>query len=124
MGLIEPENPLSQFHGVNRAGGEEPKTTEPRKSCLEMRLHPRLYAALAMKYQVRLLESAKSWDGEGTLKNISFGGVYFTCDDSLPLEPGQIRHFSLNTAAPLRQAAPGLPLIRPGHGGAGRKTRH
>ena len=65
-----------------------------------MRRHPRLYAALAMKCQVSLLESERSWDGAGTLKNISFGGVYFTCDDPLPLEVGQIRNFSLNPATP------------------------
>jgi hypothetical protein len=100
MSQTGPENPLYQLQGANRAGGEEPKTTEPRKSSLEMRLHPRLYAALAMKCQVIWLEAEKSWDGAGTLKNISFGGVYFTCDDPLPLELGQVRNFSLNPATP------------------------
>jgi hypothetical protein len=65
-----------------------------------MRLHPRLHAAVAMSYQMSLLESEQSWDGEGTLKNISFGGVYFTSNDSLPLEPGQIRNFSIKAGAP------------------------
>ncbi len=100
MSQIGPENPPARLQGANRAGGEEPKTTEPRKTSLEMRRHPRLYAALAMKCQVSLLESEKSWDGAGTLKNISFGGVYFTCDDPLPLELGQIRNFSINPATP------------------------
>lgn len=108
MSLTGPEDSPSQWHGANRAGGEEPKSTEPGKSYLELRLHPRLYAAMAMKCQVSLLESPKSWNWEGILKNISFGGVYFICDSSLPLEPGQIHNFSINTATPgdkLRQAS-------------------
>lgn len=100
MSQIGPENLPARLQGANRAGGAEPQTTEPRKSCLEMRLHPRLYTALAMKFQVSLLEKERSWDGAGTLKNISFGGVYFTCDDPLPLELGQIRNFSLYPATP------------------------
>ncbi len=100
MSQIRPENPPVELQGANRTGGKEPKHTEPKKSSLEMRLHPRLYAALAMKCQVSLLESATSWDGAGTLKNISFGGVYFTSNDSLPLEPGQVRNFSIDTAHP------------------------
>ena len=127
MSQIGPENPPARLPGANRAGGAEPKTPEPRKSSLEMRRHPRLYTALAMKCQVSLLEKEKSWDGAGTLKNISFGGVYFTCDDPLPLELGQIRNFSLNTAAtddqlgrPSRLSARGLVVRveRPGAGQA------
>ena len=49
MSQIGPENPPAQLRGTNARRGEEPKTTEPRKSSLEMRLHPRLHAALAMK---------------------------------------------------------------------------
>lgn len=65
-----------------------------------MRLHRRLYTTVAMTYQVNPLESADSWKGEGTLRNISFGGVYFTCEDPLPLEPGQISNFCIIAAAP------------------------
>lgn len=100
MSLLESENPPSKPRGAKCPTGEEPKTTAPIQSFLEMRRHPRLHAAVAMSYQMSLLESEKTWDGEGTLRNISFGGVYFTSNGSLPLKPGQISNFSISTGAP------------------------
>ncbi len=91
MSLTEPENCL--LRGAKDARGEA-------KTYAEMRLHPRLHANVAMSYQMSLLESEVSWSGDGTLKDISFGGVYFTSNDSLPLQPGQIRNFVINTGAP------------------------
>jgi hypothetical protein len=99
MSQTGPENPSCQLPGANRTGGAEPQTLEPGSSP-EKRRHPRLYAALPLKCQLSRPESAQAWEVAGTLKNISFGGVYFTCDDPLPLELGQIRNFSLNSATP------------------------
>ena len=108
-----PENPLYQLQRANRAGVKNPRPPSPVRSSCDMRLHPRLYAALAMKCQVILLEAEKSWDGAGTLKNISFGGVYFTC--AAAAVGGTVRNFSLNPGLPARVR---LPLKRPGPGGA------
>lgn len=108
MSLIGSENSPARRRGANRAGSAEPKATEPSKSSWEIRRHPRLYATPALECRVSLLASAKSWDGTGILKNISLGGVYFTCADPLPLELGQIRNFRLNPATPgdkLRQVS-------------------
>ena len=76
---------------------------ESRKTNGEMRQHERLYAHIPLNYQVSEPESAESWQGEGILKNISFGGVYFTCETPMPLEPGQIRNFIIVTAEPRDQ---------------------
>lgn len=67
---------------------------------MDMRLYPRMYTSLPMKYQVGLLESAATWNGEGVLKNISSGGAYFTCEVHLPLEPGDVRNFSFTATYP------------------------
>ena len=66
---------------------------------MDLRQYPRLYTSLTMKYQVGPLESAESWNGDGILKNISPAGVYFTCEDNLPLEPGDVRDFSITTTS-------------------------
>ncbi len=86
--MIGPENvPTFEIH-------ESQKTHE------EMRQHERLSALIPLSYQVSKLESEESWQGEGLLKDISFGGVYFTCETPMPLERGQIRNFVIVTAAP------------------------
>lgn len=64
---------------------------------MERRHHRRLNAGLNMKYQMASLESDEVWGGEGTLRNISPAGVYFTCDEHLPLEPGQIFKFTITS---------------------------
>ena len=79
-------------------------------SFLEMRLYPRLYARMPLRYQVSLPGRAETRSGEGILKNLSFGGVYFTCDEALPLEPGQVGDFSLAAAAPGDRRLPGSHL--------------
>ena len=65
-----------------------------------VRLQPRMYTSLPIKYQVGLLESAETCDGEGILKNISSGGAYFTCEAHLHLEPGDVRNFSFTSTYP------------------------
>jgi PilZ domain len=62
---------------------------------MERRHHPRLNIGLRMKYQVALLESDEVWGGEGSLRSISPDGVYFSCDDHLPLDPGQRIKFTI-----------------------------
>ena len=85
--MISPENvPTFEIH-------EAQETKE------EMRQHERLYAHIPLSYQVSEPESEESWQGEGILKNISFGGVYLTCETPPHLEPGQIRNFVIVTAA-------------------------
>lgn len=67
---------------------------------MEMRRYQRLNVSLAVKYQAGLRESEKSWSGEGLLQNISLGGIYFTCEASLLLEPGQVHNFSIAASTP------------------------
>lgn len=86
--MISPENvPTFEIHETQKTRGE-------------MRQHARLSAPIPLSYQVSKLESEETWQGEGLLKDISFGGVYFTCETPLPLERGQIRNFVIVTAAP------------------------
>ena len=42
---------------------------------MDLRLHPRRYTSLPMKYQVGLLESTKTLDSGGILQNLSSGGA-------------------------------------------------
>ena len=70
---------------------------------MEMRRQQRLYPVLPLRYQVSLLESEVAWNGEGTLKNISLSGIYFTCQAALLWEPGQVGDFSIATDPPRDQ---------------------
>jgi hypothetical protein len=63
---------------------------------LERRRHRRFETSIPIKFRIRLPESPEvSWLSSGVLKNISFSGVYFVSHDNLPLEPGQIRNFTI-----------------------------
>lgn len=62
---------------------------------MERRHHLHLNTGLNMRYQLASLESDEVWSGEGTLRNISPSGVYFTCDEHPPLEPGRIFNFTI-----------------------------
>jgi hypothetical protein len=63
--MIGPENvPTFEIH--------ETKTTRG-----EMRQHARLSAPIPLSYQVSKPESEETWQGEGRMKDISFGGALF-----------------------------------------------
>ncbi len=66
----------------------------------EKRRHPRLHAVMAVEYQVSRLTAREFWQGPGAVRNLSFGGIYFTCKDPLPLRTGQIHQFKFSAAAP------------------------
>ena len=51
-----------------------------------------------------------SWVNSGVLKNISGGGFYFVSNDTPPLEPGQVRNFTI-TPADERLGFPGPTFI-------------
>ena len=42
------------------------------------------------------------WLGQGLLKNISIGGLYFTCEARPPIEVGHIRDFDFDINVPPR----------------------
>jgi hypothetical protein len=63
---------------------------------MERRRHRRFDTSIPIKFRIRLPESPEvSWLNSGVLKNISGGGVYFMSNDTLPLEPGQIRDLTI-----------------------------
>ena len=61
---------------------------------MENRRHPRLHLLLPIRFTVRHPETRDSQDGEGKLKNISYGGILFQVEPPLPVKPGHIREFS------------------------------
>ena len=61
---------------------------------MEKRRHPRLHLQLPIRFIVEQPETRDSQDGEGILKDISYGGILFQVEPPLPVEPGQIREFS------------------------------
>ncbi len=69
---------------------------------MERRRFPRLNTSLRMLYHVCYPESGEIWSGQGLLKNISLGGLYFTSEAPLPLEVGHIRDFHFDITVPPR----------------------
>jgi hypothetical protein len=61
---------------------------------MDKRRHPRLHLQLPIRFIVEQPETRDSQDGEGILKDISYGGILFQVEPPLPVEPGQIREFS------------------------------
>ena len=58
------------------------------------RLHPRLQLKCPIRFIVSQPETRDCQDGEGMLKNISYGGILFEVEPPLPVQPGHIREFS------------------------------
>jgi hypothetical protein len=50
--------------------------------------------------QVHLPQSRELWSDQGTLVNISLGGMYFVCDRQPPLEKNDIRFLSFDRVDP------------------------
>jgi len=67
---------------------------------MERRRFPRLNTSLPIAYHVCNPESGEMWLGQGLLKNISIGGLYFTCEARPPIEVGHIRDFDFDTTMP------------------------
>ena len=61
---------------------------------MNKRRHPRLHLQLPIRFIVEQPETKDSQDGEGILKNISYGGILFQVEPPLPVQPGHIREFS------------------------------
>jgi hypothetical protein len=65
---------------------------------MERRLYQRFYFTIPMKYQVQVPESTDNpWMSSGVLRNISYGGLYFSSKDKPPLKKGQIRDFTITS---------------------------
>ena len=61
---------------------------------MNKRRHPRLHLQLPIRFIVEQPETKDSQDGEGILKNISYGGILFQVEPPLPVQLGHIREFS------------------------------
>ena len=61
---------------------------------MDKRRHPRLHLQLPIRFIVEQPETRDSQDGEGMLKDISYGGILFQVEPPLPVQPGHIREFS------------------------------
>ena len=61
---------------------------------MDKRRHPRIHLEVPIRFIVAQPEMRDSHNGEGILKDISYGGVLFQAEPPLPVEPGQIREFS------------------------------
>jgi c-di-GMP-binding flagellar brake protein YcgR len=63
---------------------------------MERRRHRRLNISIPIKFRIQIPESPEvSWVNSGVLRNISGGGFYFVSNDTPPLEPGQVRNFTI-----------------------------
>ena len=66
---------------------------------MERRRHRRIYISIPIQFRIQLPESPEvSWVNSGVLKNISGGGFYFVSNNTPPLEPGQVRDFTITPA--------------------------
>ena len=73
---------------------------------MERRRHRRLNISIPIKFRIQIPESPEfSWLNSGVLRNISGGGFYFVSNDTPPLEPGQVRNFTITPA----EESPGFP---------------
>ena len=61
---------------------------------MDNRRHPRLHLHLPIRFIVSQPETRECQDGEGMLKNISYGGILFQVEPPLPVKPGHVREFS------------------------------
>ena len=78
---------------------------------MERRRHRRVYISIPIKFRIQLPESPEvSCVNSGVLKNISGGGFYFVSNDTPPLEPGQVRNFTI-TPADERLGFPGATFV-------------
>jgi hypothetical protein len=78
---------------------------------MERRRHRRLSLSIPIEFRIQLPESPEIfWLNYGVLKNISAGGFYFESNETPPLEPSQVRDFTI-TPADKRLGFPGATFI-------------
>jgi hypothetical protein len=61
---------------------------------MDKRRHPRIHLEVPIRFIVAQPEIRECQDGEGILKDISHGGIFFQTEPPLPVQPGNIREFS------------------------------
>ncbi len=61
---------------------------------MDKRRHPRLHLEVPIRFIMAQPEIRDSHNGEGILKDISYGGILFQVEPPLPVQPGNIREFS------------------------------
>ena len=61
---------------------------------MDKRRHPRLHLHLPIRFVVEQPEMRDSRAGQGILKNISYGGIFFLVESPVPVKRGQVREFS------------------------------
>jgi c-di-GMP-binding flagellar brake protein YcgR len=66
----------------------------------ERRRYNRLVLALPVRYQVVSGDTAGKPQGQGLLKNISLGGIYFECPPPVNIKPGEILQFTIAASLP------------------------
>jgi hypothetical protein len=78
---------------------------------MDRRRHRRIYLSIPIKFRMQLPENQEIfWVNYGNLENIGPGGVHFVSNDTPPLEPGQVRNFTI-TPADERLGFPGTTFI-------------
>jgi hypothetical protein len=66
-----------------------------QRNTMERRINQRFYVAIPITFKVQIPKPTENpWMGSGVLENISYGGLYFKSNDTLPVEEGQIRSFT------------------------------
>ena len=62
----------------------------------EKRQFERIEIPESIVCKIYIPQSQKLWGNQGKIKNISLGGIYFTCDEKPPLEKNDIRHLIID----------------------------
>lgn len=65
---------------------------------MERRKYPRLTTASPMEYHLPVKGLGIVWALKGILKDISLGGFYFTCENRLWMDLGDILDFNIDVA--------------------------
>jgi c-di-GMP-binding flagellar brake protein YcgR len=78
---------------------------------MNKRRHRRIAKTMSLEYQVKEGEEAES-QGQGTLKDISFGGIYFKCNKIENFRLGQIITFDVISKNPSYSSEPPCVTFR------------
>ena len=77
---------------------------------MKKRQFNRMNTSLPMEFRVEHGESLKSSSGMGVLRNMSLGGIYFTCKTLFPIKANNIYEFDFATN-PLGLSSPEANLL-------------
>ena len=61
----------------------------------EKRQFERIEIIDSTTYKIYVPQSPKLWESQVKIRNISLGGIYFVCDENIPLKKDDIRHIIL-----------------------------